>query len=160
MVISSARNVEALLVLLYAIQKFNMFVSFRRCENLQELILTENFLIELPLSIGNLVRLTNLNVDRNSLRWLPSIIGTYSFNVTRCYGVLVLSLLTTYCNLLTLQVIYRNWGCYPSETISCNRYLANWVTVKSYTSWMWREIGEILLWRIFLKASSKPPLCP
>lgn len=47
------------------------------CENLQELILTENFLIELPLSIGKLVKLTNLNVDRNSLRSLPPIIGMF-----------------------------------------------------------------------------------
>lgn len=45
------------------------------CENLQELILTENFLVELPVTIGRLVNLTNLNVDRNSLHCLPTEIG-------------------------------------------------------------------------------------
>lgn len=49
-----------------------------RCECLQELILTENFLVELPVTIGNLVRLTNLNVDRNSLHNLPLEIGKIS----------------------------------------------------------------------------------
>lgn len=48
-----------------------------RCENLQELILTENFLMELPVSIGNLVKLTNLNADRNNLQGLPEEIGLY-----------------------------------------------------------------------------------
>lgn len=43
---------------------------------LQELILTENFITELPESIGNLSRLTNLNVDRNRLQSLPEQIGT------------------------------------------------------------------------------------
>jgi protein scribble len=42
---------------------------------MQELILTENFLIELPNSIGRMKRLNNLNVDRNSLVSLPSDIG-------------------------------------------------------------------------------------
>jgi len=42
---------------------------------LQELILTENFLLELPLSIGQLYNLNNLNVDRNSLQSLPTEIG-------------------------------------------------------------------------------------
>lgn len=46
-----------------------------RCENLQELILTENFLIQIPQTIANLVKLTNLNIDRNSLHSLPSEIG-------------------------------------------------------------------------------------
>lgn len=46
-----------------------------RCEYLQELILTENFLVELPVTMGNLVRLTNLNVDRNSLHSLPIEMG-------------------------------------------------------------------------------------
>lgn len=50
------------------------FICFR-CENLQELILTENFLLELPLSIGKLYNLNNLNVDRNSLQSLPIEIG-------------------------------------------------------------------------------------
>lgn len=50
------------------------------CENLQELILTENFLVELPVTIGRLVYLTNLNVDRNSLHCLPSEIGILYFN--------------------------------------------------------------------------------
>lgn len=42
---------------------------------MQELILTENFLIELPNSIGRMKRLNNLNVDRNALAALPSEIG-------------------------------------------------------------------------------------
>lgn len=42
---------------------------------MQELILTENFLIELPSSIGRMHRLNNLNVDRNALVALPSEIG-------------------------------------------------------------------------------------
>ena len=46
-----------------------------RCVSLQELILTENFLTELPTSVGNLSRLTNLNVDRNRLFELPIEIG-------------------------------------------------------------------------------------
>lgn len=48
---------------------------FLSCENLQELILTENHLTELPTSIGNLVKLTNLNVDKNLLFELPPEIG-------------------------------------------------------------------------------------
>lgn len=43
---------------------------------MQELILTENFLIELPTSIGRMQRLNNLNVDRNALAELPSEIGS------------------------------------------------------------------------------------
>lgn len=50
----------------------------RRCENLQELILTENFLLELPVTIGKLHNLNNLNVDRNSLQSLPTEIGKKS----------------------------------------------------------------------------------
>lgn len=46
-----------------------------RCTNLQELILTENFLTELPKSMGNLKELTVLNVDRNSLGEIPLEIG-------------------------------------------------------------------------------------
>ena len=46
-----------------------------RCVSLQELILTENMLFELPNSIGNLRNLTNLNVDRNRLTSLPNEIG-------------------------------------------------------------------------------------
>lgn len=42
---------------------------------MQELILTENFLIELPNSLGRMTRLNNLNVDRNALVALPSDIG-------------------------------------------------------------------------------------
>lgn len=52
---------------------FKLF--YYSCENLQELILTENFLVELPVTIGRLVNLTNLNVDRNSLHCLPTEIG-------------------------------------------------------------------------------------
>jgi protein scribble len=42
---------------------------------LQELILTENFLKQLPATIGQLVKLTNLNVDRNALQTIPREIG-------------------------------------------------------------------------------------
>lgn len=42
---------------------------------MQELILTENFLIEMPNSLGRMTRLNNLNVDRNALASLPSEIG-------------------------------------------------------------------------------------
>lgn len=42
---------------------------------MQELILTENFLIELPPSIGQMTKLNNLNVDRNSLISIPAEIG-------------------------------------------------------------------------------------
>jgi len=52
-----------------------LFLFNYSCENLQELILTENFLVELPTTIGRLVKLTNLNVDRNSLHCLPTDIG-------------------------------------------------------------------------------------
>ena len=48
---------------------------FFRCENLQELILTENLLVELPGSLGSLLKLTNLNADRNRLATLPPEIG-------------------------------------------------------------------------------------
>lgn len=33
--------------------------------------------MELPVSIGNLVKLTNLNADRNNLQSLPEKIGLY-----------------------------------------------------------------------------------
>lgn len=46
-----------------------------RCENMQELILTENFLVEMPHSLGRMRKLNNLNVDRNSLVAMPSEIG-------------------------------------------------------------------------------------
>lgn len=42
---------------------------------MQELILTENFLVELPNSIGRMKRLNNLNVDRNALIALPFEVG-------------------------------------------------------------------------------------
>lgn len=42
---------------------------------MQELILTENFLVELPNSIGRMSKLNNLNVDRNALAALPTDIG-------------------------------------------------------------------------------------
>lgn len=51
------------------------------CENIQELILTENFLVELPVTIGRLVNLTNLNIDRNSLHCLPTDIGKYYLQI-------------------------------------------------------------------------------
>lgn len=53
----------------------NAFSHNFRCILLQELILTENYINSLPNSIGNLVRLTNLNVDRNRLEELPPEIG-------------------------------------------------------------------------------------
>lgn len=52
---------------------------------MQELILTENFLTKLPSSIGQMVKLNNLNVDRNSLESLPAEIG-------KCVALGVLSL--------------------------------------------------------------------
>lgn len=58
------------------------YCIFFRCENLQELILTENFLLELPISIGKLHNLNNLNVDRNSVQSLPIEIGKM-FNCKR-----------------------------------------------------------------------------
>lgn len=42
---------------------------------MQELILTENFLVELPTSIGRMRKLNNLNVDRNSLAAIPNEFG-------------------------------------------------------------------------------------
>lgn len=42
---------------------------------MQELILTENFLCNLPASIGRMVKLNNLNVDRNALESIPIEIG-------------------------------------------------------------------------------------
>ena len=48
---------------------------FHRCVNLQELVLTENYIGELPDSIGALTRLNNLNVDRNRLEYLPPAVG-------------------------------------------------------------------------------------
>jgi len=52
---------------------------------MQELILTENFLSELPASIGQMTKLSNLNVDRNALEYLPLEIG-------QCANLGVLSL--------------------------------------------------------------------
>lgn len=52
---------------------------------MQELILTENFLIHLPDSIGEMTKLNNLNVDRNALEYIPNEIGT-------CISLGVLSL--------------------------------------------------------------------
>lgn len=45
---------------------------------MQELILTENFLIKLPSSIGRMTKLNNLNVDRNALESIPIEIGNCS----------------------------------------------------------------------------------
>lgn len=52
---------------------------------MQELILTENFLPRLPASIGQMLKLNNLNVDRNALESIPIEIGN-------CIGLGVLSL--------------------------------------------------------------------
>ena len=38
-------------------------------------MLTENYIAALPSSIGNLTRLTNLNIDRNRLEALPAEVG-------------------------------------------------------------------------------------
>lgn len=53
---------------------FTTFILYR-CDCMQELILTENYLTELPSSIGRMTMLNNLNVDRNSLSFLPAEIG-------------------------------------------------------------------------------------
>lgn len=45
---------------------------------MQELILTENFLIRLPSSMGRMKKLNNLNVDRNALDSIPNEIGNCS----------------------------------------------------------------------------------
>ena len=42
---------------------------------MQELVLTDNYISELPTSIGDLTQLTNFNVDRNRLEYLPTQIG-------------------------------------------------------------------------------------
>ena len=42
---------------------------------MQELVLTDNYISELPASIGDLTMLTNFNVDRNRLEYLPPQIG-------------------------------------------------------------------------------------
>lgn len=57
---------------------YYFFSNHFSCENMQELILTENFLPELPASIGRMVKLSNLNVDRNALEYLPIEIGNCS----------------------------------------------------------------------------------
>lgn len=59
----------------FFILRFFFYFSVRRCESLQELILTENFLCKLPSSIGRMVKLNNLNVDRNELDSIPIEIG-------------------------------------------------------------------------------------
>ena len=46
-----------------------------RCVHLQELVLTENYICELPTSVGDLTQLTNFNADRNRLEYLPAQIG-------------------------------------------------------------------------------------
>lgn len=56
---------------LFLFEKF----PFNRCENLQELILTENMLQKMPTSTGRLTKLNNLNVDRNRLESIPIEIG-------------------------------------------------------------------------------------
>lgn len=54
--------------------------------NLQELVLTENYIGELPASIGALTKMNNLNVDRNRLETLPPQIG----NLTQLGGLATL----------------------------------------------------------------------
>lgn len=60
------------------VQFITYTVFFFRCESLQELILTENYLLELPTTMGNLLNLNNLNVDRNGLQSLPTEIGNFA----------------------------------------------------------------------------------
>lgn len=69
---SSVENV--FFFFLYLLTIFFCFFA-RRCESMQELILTENFLCKLPSSIGRMVKLNNLNVDRNELDSIPIEIG-------------------------------------------------------------------------------------
>jgi Leucine-rich repeat (LRR) protein len=38
--------------------------------------------MELPVSVGNLVKLTNLNADRNNLQSLPEEIGLYIYKTS------------------------------------------------------------------------------
>lgn len=56
-------------------------------------MLTENFLLELPVSVGKLYNLNTLNVDRNSVQSLPTEIGKlsiyyiYKYYTTNCYNM-------------------------------------------------------------------------
>lgn len=62
--------------LINSIDCFPQHFNYRnRCVNLQELVLTENSLRELPTSIGCLTKLNNLNVDMNALESIPIEIG-------------------------------------------------------------------------------------
>ena len=56
-------------------QSLIFFVFAYSCESIQELILTENLLSDLPSSIGKLRCLHNLNVDRNRLTEIPVEVG-------------------------------------------------------------------------------------
>uniref|UniRef100_A0A3P8RD21 PDZ domain-containing protein n=1 Tax=Astatotilapia calliptera TaxID=8154 RepID=A0A3P8RD21_ASTCA len=49
--------------------------QIRGCENLQDLLLSNNALTQLPGSIGTLKKLTALKVDENQLMYLPDSIG-------------------------------------------------------------------------------------
>lgn len=70
---------------LYFVCSLRLAVMFNRCENLLQLILTENFLVRLPKSIGRLTKLNDLYVDRNALESIPVEIGN-------CVSLGVLSL--------------------------------------------------------------------
>ena len=55
--------------------KSDVFFFVFSCDNLQELILTDNKLRQLPTSIGNLKRMYHFNVDKNLLEIIPSDLG-------------------------------------------------------------------------------------
>ena len=55
--------------------KSDVFSFVSSCDNLQELILTDNKLRQLPTSIGNLKRMYHFNVDKNLLEIIPSDLG-------------------------------------------------------------------------------------
>ncbi|VDI41331.1 protein scribble, partial [Mytilus galloprovincialis] len=63
----------------------NLTPTIGNCDNLQELIITENLLSDLPISIGKLKSMTVFNVDRNRLTDIPVEIG-------KCLRLNVLSL--------------------------------------------------------------------
>ena len=100
------------------------FFSLSSCESLQELILTENLLSELPTTLGNLRNLSNLNVDRNRLQEIPSEVSP-----TEC---------ASYCNVLSdikdcLFILYK-------------RTLLLWrIEGKIYTSLIWLSQGIIVI---------------
>jgi Leucine-rich repeat (LRR) protein len=63
--------------------------------------------MELPVSMGNLVKLTNLNADRNNLQSLPEELGLYVLYTK------VFCLLSDFCSGVTAFIRWRiemtNW---------------------------------------------------